>query len=173
MSSRSAAGQVGRRRLLDDLLEAPLHRAFALEEMDRAAFAVAGDLHFDMARPLDIGLGVDAAVAEIALRLAGGDARGFRRAPRGARTMLMPLPPPPAAALISSGKPIVSAAARNASRSPVGVTEGATGTPCARAKSRAEILSPISRIVSGSGPMKTRPACLTAAAKRAFSERKP
>ena len=43
------------------------------------------------------------------------------------RTMLMPLPPPPAAALISSGKPIASAAARKASMSPVGVADGATG----------------------------------------------
>ena len=69
--------------------------------------------------------------------------------------MLMPLPPPPAAALINKGKPIASAAARKASTSPVGVTDGATGTPCALAKLRAEILSPIRSIVSASGPMKT------------------
>ena len=113
--------QARRRRFLDDLLEAALHRAFALEQMDRIALAVADDLHLDVARPLDIGLGVDAAVAEIALRLAGGDARGLPRVRRRERTMLMPLPPPPAAALISSGKPIASRSPRKASRSPVGV----------------------------------------------------
>ena len=87
--------------------------------------------------------------------------------------MFIPLPPPPAAALISRGKPIASASARKASRSPVGITEGATGTPFARANSIAEILSPIRRMVSGRGPMKTSPASPTARAKSAFSERKP
>jgi hypothetical protein len=62
--------QVGRGRFLDDLLEAPLHRTFALEEVDGAALAVAEDLHLDMARPFDEELGIDAPVAEIALRLA-------------------------------------------------------------------------------------------------------
>src|SRR5271170_6638054 len=69
--------QVRRRRLLDDLLEAPLHRTFALEQMDRAAFAVADHLNLDMARPLHIVLGVDTLVAERAQRLARGDARSL------------------------------------------------------------------------------------------------
>jgi hypothetical protein len=67
--------EIGRRRLLDDLLEPPLHRAFALEHMDDVSLPVAEHLDFDMARTLDIGLGVDTAVAEIAFRLACRDAR--------------------------------------------------------------------------------------------------
>ena len=37
----------------------------------------------------------------------------------------------------------------------------------------AETLSPISRIVSALGPMKTNPLCSTRSAKSAFSERNP
>ena len=47
------AWQIGRRRFLDDLLIAPLDRAFALIEMDDIARAVAQHLHLDMARPFD------------------------------------------------------------------------------------------------------------------------
>ncbi len=39
--------------------------------MDGVALAVAQHLHLDVARTLDIGFGIDAAVAEIAFRLAG------------------------------------------------------------------------------------------------------
>ena len=41
------------RRFLDHLLMAALQRAFALEQRDDPAVAVAKDLHLDMARPLD------------------------------------------------------------------------------------------------------------------------
>ena len=70
-------GKIWGWRLLDDLLKPPLHRAFALEKMDRVSHSVAEHLHLDVPRTLDIGFGVEAAVAEIALRLAGGDARGL------------------------------------------------------------------------------------------------
>ncbi len=52
--------------------------------MDRVPLAIAEDLHFDVARLLDIGFGVDAPVAEIALGLAGGDARGLAELGRAA-----------------------------------------------------------------------------------------
>ena len=47
------------------------------------------------------------------------------------------------------------------------------GTPAASAAALAAALSPMVRIVSAEGPMKTRPAASTASAKPAFSERKP
>ena len=62
-----------RRRLLDDLLVAPLDRAFALAEMDDVAVLVAEHLDFDMARRLDEALDQDAVVAE------GGARLGLRR----------------------------------------------------------------------------------------------
>ena len=71
-----ALGQVRRRRLLDDLLKAPLHGTLALEEMDRVALPVADHLHLDVARPVDIGLRIDPPVTEIALRFARSDTRG-------------------------------------------------------------------------------------------------
>ena len=48
-ASRDARRQVGRRRLLDHLLVAPLQRAVALAEREHAARAVAEDLHLDVA----------------------------------------------------------------------------------------------------------------------------
>src|SRR5690606_6546204 len=42
-----------RRRLLDDLLMAPLHRAVALAEMDRMAVSVGQHLELDVARPIE------------------------------------------------------------------------------------------------------------------------
>ena len=50
---------------------------------------------------------------------------------------------------------------------------GLTGTPASFASLRAVTLSPIWAMTSGEGPMKTRPAFSTAAAKAGFSERKP
>ena len=44
------SSRFGRRRDLDDLLVAALHRAVALEEVDRLARAVGEDLHLDVAR---------------------------------------------------------------------------------------------------------------------------
>jgi hypothetical protein len=50
MALRVAASRKGRGRLLDDLLVAPLDRAFALAEIDRVAVAVGEHLDLDMAR---------------------------------------------------------------------------------------------------------------------------
>ncbi len=57
-----------RRRFLDDLLVAALHRAVALAEMDRVALAVGEHLDFDVARVLEELLHVDLIVAERGLR---------------------------------------------------------------------------------------------------------
>ncbi len=78
---RRAQGGIDRRRrrLLDDLLVAPLDRALALAEMDDGAVPVAQHLHLDMARRLDETLDEHAVVAEGGARLrtgrahAGGD----------------------------------------------------------------------------------------------------
>ena len=48
-----------------------------------------------------------------------------------------------------------------------------TGAPAAIAVRRAAVLEPIARIESDEGPMKAMPASSQAAAKSAFSERKP
>ena len=44
--------QEQRRRALDDLLMAPLHRAVAFEEMHQVAVRIGEDLHFDVTRAL-------------------------------------------------------------------------------------------------------------------------
>ena len=61
-----AAGAVmpGRRRLLDDLLVAALHRAVALAQVDDVAVSVGEHLDLDVARPLEELLHVDLVVAE-------------------------------------------------------------------------------------------------------------
>src|SRR5205807_8151120 len=76
-----AVGQVRGRRLLDELLVAPLQGAFTLPEVDDVAVAVAEQLDLDVARPVDVALQVDAAVLEGALGLAAGglEARLERR----------------------------------------------------------------------------------------------
>ena len=53
-----------RRRLLDDLLVAPLHAALALAERVGAAVRVAEHLHLDVPRLVDVALEVDARVGE-------------------------------------------------------------------------------------------------------------
>src|ERR1700756_3634637 len=57
-----------RRRLLDQLLMAPLDRAVALEEVDAVAVAVADELDLGVARSLEVALDVDGAVLEHRLR---------------------------------------------------------------------------------------------------------
>ena len=50
---------------------------------------------------------------------------------------------------------------------------GTTGMPAAFTACLAVILSPITRMCSGLGPMKVKPWAPTISAKRAFSDRKP
>ena len=62
--------EVRRRRALDHLLVAALHRAVAFEEMDDRAMLVGEDLHLDMTGALDQLLEIDVVLAEGGLRLA-------------------------------------------------------------------------------------------------------
>ena len=90
-------------------------------------------------------------------------------------TTRMPRPPPPPAALISTGNPMLRAISRLCSgSSPKGPSDpGIQGMPAAFIALIASILSPIMRIVSGRGPMKTKPLFSTRSAKSAFSDRNP
>src|SRR6185437_12501727 len=73
--------EAGRRRLLDHFLQAPLHRAVALEEMDGMAVAVGEDLQLDVTRRRQILLEENAIIAEGGLRLA------LRRGERGGKDL--------------------------------------------------------------------------------------
>ena len=59
-----------RRRLLEHLLVAPLHRALALAEREHPSMRVGEQLDLDVPRALEVALEVDAVVAEAGLRLA-------------------------------------------------------------------------------------------------------
>src|SRR5260370_10888470 len=152
--------EVRRRRLLHELLMPPLDRALALVQVDDAALRVAEDLHLDVARRLEIALDVDLGAAEGALR-----------APRGGRER--------AGELAGAGhlRHADAAAARGRPEAGASATgwglRGTIGTPAAAMRRRASGLSPMARIASADGPMKVRPACTQASAKRQFSERKP
>jgi hypothetical protein len=69
-------GQFGRRRFLDDLLVAPLHRAVALAEEHRVLVLVGQHLDLDVARVLEEFLHVHRGVAE------GGERLGARHGDR-------------------------------------------------------------------------------------------
>ena len=90
--------EAGRRRLLDDLLVAALHRAVALAEDHQVPGGVGDDLHLDVARALEVALAEHGRVAERRLRLAPGGCKGVRRArPRRGRPACRGRrhPPPP------------------------------------------------------------------------------
>src|SRR6266540_1514221 len=91
-----------------------------------------------------------------------------------ARQIFMPRPPPPAAALRMTGKPTSSAifSASSASAS-LPRAPGRSGSPAFSIASRAATLFPMSRIISGRGPMNLIPIRVTISANSAFSERKP
>src|SRR5262245_3843230 len=63
-----SAPDPGRRRLLDDLLMPPLHRAVALAEPDGIPMLIRQYLDLDVARLLQILLHVDRRIAERSLR---------------------------------------------------------------------------------------------------------
>ena len=103
ISARCSARDAGRRRFLDHLLVAALHRAVAFAEVDRVALAVGQHLDLDVARVLEEFLHVDHVVAERGLGFGLG--RRDRRcagAPSVCTTR-MPRPPPPPAALMITG----------------------------------------------------------------------
>src|SRR5262249_33537683 len=58
-----------RRRLLDELLVAPLDRAVALTEVDDVPVFVREDLHLDVSRILEVTLDVHGRVGEVRLAL--------------------------------------------------------------------------------------------------------
>ena len=95
-------GERDRRRLLDQLLMAPLDRALALAEVNDVAVVVAQHLNLDVPRRLDVLLEVDVADTK---RRFGFARRGLDRQGSSSadRTMRMPRPPPPATALMITG----------------------------------------------------------------------
>ena len=110
-----------------------------------------------------------AAVASALVRLTAGNSAA------SVWTTRMPRPPPPPAALITTGY-LTSRASLTTSFASSGsapVDPGTQGTPALVIAIFALTLSPMRRMVSGRGPMKTKPLFSTRSAKSAFSERKP
>ena len=95
-------------------------------------------------------------------------------APSASRTTFSPLPPPPYAALMATGQPCSSPKATiSLTSSMAAVVPGTASTPASAAASRDEILSPITSIAAGGGPIQVQPASVTAPAKSAFSAKNP
>ena len=65
-------GDLGRGRLFDELLVAPLRRAVAVAHVDAVAVRVAEDLQLDVARSGEVALHVALGAPEVGLRLALG-----------------------------------------------------------------------------------------------------
>ncbi len=162
-----------RRALLDHLLMAALDGALALAQVDHVAVAVAEDLDFDVARALDQLLDVDFGVAEGAL----GFARGIAESGFQLRSRIHAAHAFAAAAghgLEQNGIAVLARRTRGLlpASTPCSVP-GTTGAPPAMAARRAAVFEPMARMESADGPMKTSPASSQAAAKSAFSLRKP
>ena len=156
-------GEVGRGRLLDHLLVAPLDRAVAFAEHEDVAVPVADDLHLDVAAALDVRLDEDGAVAERAGRLVAGAADlGVER---------REVADDPHAATTATSRRLHD---ERGGRRPSAPRERlSTGTPASRMIRFASTLEPIASIDSGDGPTQVSPAASTARANSAFSERKP
>ena len=73
-----------RRALFDNLLVAPLDRAFAFEQVHDATVMVAEHLHLHVVRPFDLPFDVERAVAERRNGLASGRLNRIARLGRGA-----------------------------------------------------------------------------------------
>ena len=162
------------RRLLHDLLIAPLDRAFALAEMNDVAVLVAEHLDLDMARLLDIFLDEHAIVAEARLGLAPrrgealgdllgaiGDAHALAAAAGGG------LDHDRIADLLGDLDRLLGV-----SRSRRDGRARSRPWPWRRASSNS-ILSPIASMAFTFGPTNTMPAFSSARANAAFSERNP
>src|SRR6266851_5446357 len=138
--------------------------------MNGAAVAVAEHLDLDMTRRLEIFLEIERVVAE---RRLGFGARG-RQGRSQFRLRARHLHAPPAAALISSGNPKSAASLEASSSEAMAASEpGTTASPSRWAVRLASILSPISRMCSGLGPMKCTLCSARISANRAFSDKKP
>ena len=92
-----------RRRLLDELLVAPLDRALPLAEVHDVAVLVGHHLDLDVAGRGQPPLGEHGRVAERGGGLSSSRSDGVGQLVASAATSRMPRPPPPAAALTSSG----------------------------------------------------------------------
>ena len=82
----------------------------------------------------------------------------------GSWTIRIPRPPPPEEALTSTGYSYTRSGS---------VQVGSIGTPESASSDLASIFEPITAITFAGGPTQVSPASVTAAAKSAFSERKP
>ncbi len=95
-------------------------------------------------------------------------------APSASRTTFKPLPPPPYAALIATGQPYSSPNATISSTLTMASSvPGTASTPAAAAALRDEILSPMTSMASGGGPIQVTPLAAMARANSAFSAKKP
>jgi hypothetical protein len=173
MAARVFSSSSGLGSLLDDLLIAPLDRAFALEQVDDIAVLVAQHLDLDVARALDELLDEDPVVAEAGLGL-GADGR---------EALLDVL------AMPGDADALAAAAGRGLDHHRIadllgdlhgmrGVVDLADVAGHARdARGLGELLA-LDLVAHGSmapglGPMKTIPSSAQRCAKPAFSDRKP
>ena len=163
-----------RRRLLDQLLVAPLDRALALAEREHAAVRVAEHLDLDVARGRDHLLDVDASRRR---RQPPPRPRRVAYASASSSGAVDAAHAAPAAAgdrLQQHGVARPRPATCRASASSTGpALPGTSGTSAARISPSRCALSPMRAIVSGSGPTKTRSLSAQASAKAGFSARKP
>ena len=103
-AARAAPGRGrGRRRLLEHLLVATLHRAVALAEREHGAVGVGEELDLDVARAARGSARGRRGRRRTRLAPRAAQPRPRRRARRVERTTRIPRPPPPAAALTISG----------------------------------------------------------------------
>ena len=154
-------GQKRRRRLLDELLVTPLNRAFPLAQMNHLPRGVPEDLNLDVARAGEVLLEVDGAVPEGGLGLPRSRLQSATDELRGVHDP-HPFSTPPGGGLEEQRKSELL----GHSCCLVGVGQRVDptrtiGTPAACILRRASVLSPMAAMVSGRGPMKTRPASST------------
>ena len=156
--ARSVGVERGRRRLLEHLLVAALHRALALAEREHRAVRVGEQLDLDVPRALEVALEVDAVVAE------------RRPAPRAAAA---------ASASSSSSRRAhdahaAPAAARGRLDDQRRLARLGHGRHArlGRDPLRLELVAAAPQRAGG-GPTQVRPAASTASAKSPFSARKP
>ena len=164
-----------RRRLLDDLLVAALHGAVALAQIHGVAVGVGQHLELDVARVFQELLHIHHGIAECRLRFALGHGDGVQERRLGVHHAHAAS----AAAAGGLDDHRIADAARD-------LDDSRRDRPAARRQSPARTarrplfmaclaltLSPIMRMVSGRGPMNTKPLFSTRSAKSAFSDRKP
>ena len=152
---------------------AALNGAVPFVEVNQIAMLVAQQLNFDMSRLLDELFDKNIGGTESRHRFTLGLFEQTGRS-SGLSTTRMPRPPPPLAAFKMTGYPVASASFFPSATSAIGLElPPSTGTPAARAISRAVILFPRDSRTFTEGPTKTIPASSQAAASAGFSERNP